>query len=504
MPPYQQNIHPVSGIKVKMEQGMKDIPLQKNDREIENVDQGPQGILNPNDTDVLCGRGGNVNLHPGNGTFRRLVESKKRLYLTARFKREKRLIAETILKDIKSQDPPGRFLLKKDGDLWYEIAEDKARDKTSQALREGAPKLRKEMETEKREELHSQMKGPIDEYHAEDDVRYNNRHHSGERGAFDSGHFRVNYNNIMETMSSFGCPGNLGDVRDDERMHTEHYPMREDRYRENEHSPRREEHYPREYPPQRDDRHYENGYNSSHEDRHYENAYPPQREGRHYENDRRYGGWNQSEYNDRPSYNESQHYDSYQGRSHQDSYRHQQIPQVSNVYQYHKRQEMSDSSLGNFGQNKRIRTTSPTAMDMDMDNKDTHMGSVQPIVDVRTPPPEDEDQQESGWASSFCNMHDSLTSMLPWTICGENPNNIKQVHSIEIDEPVSPSDLRGSSLVNVFNDSAMSLVEPVPVIEPVPVQSLNQEKQASMLSLNDSAFNLLEVPSMDINFSTEG
>lgn len=106
-------------------------------------------VLEPHDNDVLCGRGGSINSHPGNERFRQLVEKRKRVYLTARFKREKRLIANSILSEIRSIDPPGRFLSKdpKTGS-WYDIGDEKARDKTSQALRENAPSIRAEIEVE--------------------------------------------------------------------------------------------------------------------------------------------------------------------------------------------------------------------------------------------------------------------------------------------------------------------------------------------------------------------
>ena len=54
----------------------------------------------PTASDVLCGRGGTINTHPGNAKYRQLVEQRKRVYLTARFKREKRLISESIIKEI--------------------------------------------------------------------------------------------------------------------------------------------------------------------------------------------------------------------------------------------------------------------------------------------------------------------------------------------------------------------------------------------------------------------
>jgi len=103
-------------------------------------------ILDPHDNDVLCGRGGYINSHPGNERFRKLVEKRKRVYLAARFKREKRLVANSIVSEIRALEKPGRFLAKdsKTGN-WFDIGDEKARDKTSQALRENAPTIRAEI-----------------------------------------------------------------------------------------------------------------------------------------------------------------------------------------------------------------------------------------------------------------------------------------------------------------------------------------------------------------------
>ncbi len=114
-------------------------------------------------------RGGSINSHPGNERFRLLVEKRKRVYLTARFKREKRLIASSIVSEIRGLNPAGRFLTRdsKSG-FWKDIGDEKARDKASQALRENAPSIRAEIETEinvqradmKREENLSQQQQP--------------------------------------------------------------------------------------------------------------------------------------------------------------------------------------------------------------------------------------------------------------------------------------------------------------------------------------------------------
>jgi hypothetical protein len=102
----------------------------------------------PNKNDVLCGRGGTINSHIGNEQYRGIVESKKRVYLTARFKREKRLIATSIVDQIRKMDPPGRFLQKGADSVWFDIGEEKAREKTSQALRENSKDVRIQMENE--------------------------------------------------------------------------------------------------------------------------------------------------------------------------------------------------------------------------------------------------------------------------------------------------------------------------------------------------------------------
>uniref|UniRef100_A0A7R9ZGE1 DUF6824 domain-containing protein n=1 Tax=Pseudictyota dubia TaxID=2749911 RepID=A0A7R9ZGE1_9STRA len=98
--------------------------------------------------DVLCGRGGLTNHHPGNVFFRRLVRSRQEDYLRAS-KRDKAGVARDIVDTIRKLDPPGRFLKKDSANpgLWVEIGNRKAREKTSQALREGAPEKREELST---------------------------------------------------------------------------------------------------------------------------------------------------------------------------------------------------------------------------------------------------------------------------------------------------------------------------------------------------------------------
>lgn len=103
-----------------------------------------------NDADVLSGRGGGTNVHPGNRQFRDLINLHRRSYLKAR-KNDKPAISRAIVRAIRENN--GRFLKKDDkSGLWFEIGDDAAREKTSQALRQRAPEMRKLLFDTEREE----------------------------------------------------------------------------------------------------------------------------------------------------------------------------------------------------------------------------------------------------------------------------------------------------------------------------------------------------------------
>jgi len=106
-------------------------------------------IRTPLPQDVLSGRGGGINSHPGNKIFRKWVRLRKEDYNLARNKKEKTVVAMEVVRQVQQQKPCGRFLTKdpsviggNDGHWWVEIDEVKALAKTTQALREGAPKIR--------------------------------------------------------------------------------------------------------------------------------------------------------------------------------------------------------------------------------------------------------------------------------------------------------------------------------------------------------------------------
>ena len=95
-------------------------------------------VEEPHDHDLICGRGGKVNAHPGNRRFRSLVNDRKEAYTRAYGKGEKNAIAQSILQVLFSLNPPGRILQfdKKNG-MYTEVTVKKAMGKTTQALREG-------------------------------------------------------------------------------------------------------------------------------------------------------------------------------------------------------------------------------------------------------------------------------------------------------------------------------------------------------------------------------
>lgn len=92
--------------------------------------------------DVLLGRGGSTNNHIGNRNWRALVASLKHFHITLP-KRQKAILSKSIVRAVRSQNPPGRFLEKDvETNLWYDVGDSRAIQKTAQALREGARDIR--------------------------------------------------------------------------------------------------------------------------------------------------------------------------------------------------------------------------------------------------------------------------------------------------------------------------------------------------------------------------
>ncbi len=107
-------------------------------------------ITQPGPNDVMYGPGGDTNAHIGNQKFRYIVESLKSKYSHAP-RSEKSSIAMDIVSLWRKLDPPGRFLKQHEQDddeeerdgqnvgwTWYDVGDNEAKKKTSQALRDAA------------------------------------------------------------------------------------------------------------------------------------------------------------------------------------------------------------------------------------------------------------------------------------------------------------------------------------------------------------------------------
>ena len=93
-----------------------------------------KAITSPNDLDVLCGRGGLVNRHPGNLVFRKVVDYNKEFYHQLP-KRKRIVVSKSIVETILNNG--GRFLiLGSSGNEYIQLDRKHALQKTSQALRE--------------------------------------------------------------------------------------------------------------------------------------------------------------------------------------------------------------------------------------------------------------------------------------------------------------------------------------------------------------------------------
>jgi len=115
----------------------------------QDIPPGYGGLIEfPDINDVLSGRGGRINNHPGNIYYRKLVSNYKHSYLDKNTKKlDKVKIADHIVVTIRNNMPSGRFL-KEDSEskLWKEIGDEKARKKAGQAMREKANETRQELE----------------------------------------------------------------------------------------------------------------------------------------------------------------------------------------------------------------------------------------------------------------------------------------------------------------------------------------------------------------------
>lgn len=100
-------------------------------------------ITSPTELDVINGRGQGVQRHPGNMKYRNVVYLNKGLYAKCP-RSDKSKISKGIVAAIRQVG--GRFLeFDEASGVYNDIGDKKAYEKTSQALREGQSKIKKQM-----------------------------------------------------------------------------------------------------------------------------------------------------------------------------------------------------------------------------------------------------------------------------------------------------------------------------------------------------------------------
>ena len=90
----------------------------------------------PRDEDVLFGRGGRTNHHPGNVRLREIVNNYRHAYNQAK-KVDKPQVSRLIVSALRKANPPSRFLRhNEDTGRWEDVGDKRAAEKVSQTLRE--------------------------------------------------------------------------------------------------------------------------------------------------------------------------------------------------------------------------------------------------------------------------------------------------------------------------------------------------------------------------------
>lgn len=94
------------------------------------------GIMEPHSNDILMGRGGKNNQHVGNERLRGLARLQSENYRQAS-KKGKSVISRELVRQVRTMNPPGRFLKRNtDTGEFEDVGDDVAREKASQVLRD--------------------------------------------------------------------------------------------------------------------------------------------------------------------------------------------------------------------------------------------------------------------------------------------------------------------------------------------------------------------------------
>jgi hypothetical protein len=81
----------------------------------------------PSDRDVVCARGKEAYLHPGNKRYRDIIVNNLSRYTGADNKNEKSTIVMTIVEEVRTDAPAGFVRYCDQEQLWYEIGDEASR-----------------------------------------------------------------------------------------------------------------------------------------------------------------------------------------------------------------------------------------------------------------------------------------------------------------------------------------------------------------------------------------
>jgi len=111
----------------------------------------PEGYV-PKDEDVICSWARQNHSHPGNEKFRIMINEYASTYLNVSTKYQKSEVIAKIVAEVRSKSPGGGFV-KKDfySNRWFEVGDEKARDKVGHAIRKAAVGLGKKLHGNKRQ-----------------------------------------------------------------------------------------------------------------------------------------------------------------------------------------------------------------------------------------------------------------------------------------------------------------------------------------------------------------
>lgn len=121
----------------QMQQHMQHPQMQQQHHPEPVAPTPPQEIITPHENDVLMGRGGKNNQHPGNEQLRDMARTMRDRY-KASAKKGKSNMSRELVQQVRDLNPkPGRFLKRNPiTNDWEDVGDDIAREKVSQVLRD--------------------------------------------------------------------------------------------------------------------------------------------------------------------------------------------------------------------------------------------------------------------------------------------------------------------------------------------------------------------------------